>query len=282
MTVHYREFKPSPPLSKYVECFWSLQGKQGTGEASEQILPDGCLEIIFHCGDPIERFDCKGRAVEQPKSFVSGQITEYITLKPTGEIAVFGIRFRPGGAYRFLDLPLNKLNGRVIDLDSLWGQDGNELESRIMEARSGHERIQHSTMTLNSQLKKDIESDAIVEAAINRILFTEGRISVDELMRTFGVCSRQLERRFNQRVGLPPKLVSRIVRFQRVFRVLDSNGSQSLTAVALDSGYYDQAHFIKDFRAFTGQNPTTYFANRHRMSDFFTSHDRMSNFYNSF
>ncbi len=112
------------------------------------------------------------------------------------------------------------------------------------------------------------------------IIRAKGQTSIDSLIRNIGISGRQLERKFNRLVGLTPKTFSRILRFQNVLNLLNRNHFQVLTTLGLECGFYDQAHFIHEFKEFTGQSPTAYFSKEHKMTAFFTSSDRMSDFYN--
>ncbi len=281
--MRYREFKPRLPLAEHVECFWTVQGDQlNPGQsAAQRILPDGCIEIIFHLADRVRRYSTDQKSDLQPVSFVSGPTKRFILIEPTGRYETFGVRFRPGMLFPFLRVPLNELTEMSVRLSDIWGVDGAELTGQVLAAKNHRDRMALVETFLIGQWDESYEVNTIVRMAISTILRTAGRVSVEQLIRDLKISSRQLERNFNQTVGVTPKVFSRIVRFQKIFKVLDSAHSPRFTAVAFECGYYDQAHFIKEFKQFTGQKPSTYFSYKHPMSDFFTSKERMSNFYNS-
>lgn len=104
--MRYQEFRPHPILSKYIECFRLLEGNDEKSILEPQrILPDGCIELLFHFKSRNRRFTSDSKTVDEPRSFINGQIKRYIMIEPTGALAVWGIRFRPSGAYPFLLLP---------------------------------------------------------------------------------------------------------------------------------------------------------------------------------
>ena len=281
--MFYKEFLPHPRLSAHIECYWILESDDRPFSLKPQkVLPDGCIELIFHFKSRNKRLTLENRPFVEPRSFVSGQIKQYIEIKPTGLVGVFGIRFLPAGAYPFLQLPIDELTEKTVGLDSIFGKAGRDLESKILESFICSEKIRHAESFLLKQYDPHYEPDAIVISALRQIIHFNGQIAIDFLSRKIDITSRQLERKFKQTVGLTPKTFSRIIRFQKLLNFFGKSNLHGLTSLGLDCGYYDQAHFIHEFKVFTGDVPTTYLAQEHTMSDFFTSSNRMSNFYNSF
>jgi AraC-like DNA-binding protein len=249
MPLCYREIAPSPRLARYVQCFWILEGEGG---APQHIPPDGRIELIFHYGDPFRRIHHDGRAERQPRSLLAGQITGPVVVAPADRTGVVGVRFRPAGAAAFFVQPLSEFTGGVHGLDAVWRTA--ELEERIAAARDDTGRV----AVLESVLTPRQDPDAGVEVALAAVQNSGGLTSVDQLARIAGLSRRHLERKFLDRVGIAPKMYARIARFQRALRTRQEGGAWLDSALA--SGYYDQAHFIRDFRQFTGCTPTSYSA----------------------
>ncbi len=277
--MRYREFRPALPLRRFIECYWVLESEPGEHFAGPQkILPDGCIELIFHYGDSVRRFGDAGAIITPPRCFVSGQKRSYLLVQPTGRVGSFGIRFRPHGAYPSLATPAEELNDRVTDLIAIWGsRRTRELEDAIGASL----QINGLDKALNRLLMSCLSAkhSSVVEQSVRLILASHGQISIDELGRTLYLSSRQLERLFKRIVGLSPKALCRIMRYQRIFSLIDGSRPSSLTQIALASGYFDQPHFVREFKAFSGQNPRAYFCDEHRIADVFTSKQRMSNLY---
>lgn len=279
--MRYREFKPSPLLSKYIECFWVLKSdSKAVSSAPQKILPDGCVELLFHFGDPVKRHISENKVIIPPRSYISGQIKSYLLIEPTGRMGTFGIRFRPWGAHAFWDLPIHELTEKVVDLRSIWGKQAEQIESIIFDSRTDRERLRALNRFLTNQLNLNYRIDPALKYALRNILRTEGQITIDCLTQNISISGRHLERKFHHIVGLTPKVFCRIIRYQRIFRIIEKNGLPKLTSVAFESGYYDQPHFIREFKEFSGQNPKAYFSQEHPVADFFTSKRRMSNLYN--
>jgi AraC-like DNA-binding protein len=272
--MRYREVEPCPPLRPYVRCIWVLEdlGARGPG-APDRILPDGCVEMVLHYGDRFLRHRDGVAPSVQPRSVVVGQITRFLVIQAGGAVGMIGVRFEPGGASAFFRPPMAELRGRTLEVSELWGVAGRELEARVHEAADDRERIALVEDALLRRLAAHAPRPSAVDVAVDAIVRTGGRVTVADLAARLGVGRRRLERGFAARVGVPPKLLCRLVRFQRVFAALESGarpaGPSRWATVALECGYYDQAHLIRDFRAFAGQSPTRYLEREHAIADHF-------------
>jgi AraC-like DNA-binding protein len=123
---------------------------------------------------------------------------------------------------------------------------------------------------LKSRLEQESQEDLYARQACRYIMQSEGEYTVAELVKLIGFSERQLERKFKKQVGISPKILSRIVRFQKVLRMAQSSKTMTLVDAAVSCGYYDQSHFIRDFTKFSGDSPLKYFTSEHPMSDCFT------------
>jgi len=250
-SMRYREISPRPPLSNFVECFWTLDGDgPQPGAAPERILPDGCVELILNFGERFSQHNDNGREL-QPRHFLVGQMSGPILISPNGAVELLGIRFHPGGTSAFMRVPMNALTDRIAELGSLSSELERELLSVSECLPALDEKIAAVEAALIGRLRcSSHESSAMRLAA--RIVQSAGVISVDQLASDAGISSRQLERRFMREIGVGPKLLSRILRFQQVFRAVERVDS-AWASIAVECGYYDQAHLIRDFNQFAGQ-----------------------------
>jgi len=270
--MNYQEFRPVEQLAKFVKCFWFLESAASQSPSPERILPDGCTEIVFHLGDPFDQHTSEGSTERQPLALLVGQMRRHLLIQPTGRVRVLGARFWPGGAYPFLTIPQNEIAGEVIALDSIWGPITREAHSIIADAATPLESVKHLEAALLARLNRFRGNDDRVLKAIALILRSGGLLPVESLADDLGISLRKLDRTFNTRVGLPPKTLCRIVRFQRVFSLIErQKRARDWAQIALDCGYFDQAHFVKEFREFSGKPPTSYFADQNQMSDHFTA-----------
>ncbi len=278
--MHYQEIQPTSRLARYIECFWLLEGDAALRlQSPQRILPDGCIELVLHFADPFKRLRREGGWKVQPRQFLVGQMERHTLLEPTGRTEVLGIRFRPSGAYPFFNIPVREFTGRFLRLDEFAKPFAAEVEERLYEARTTARKIRRLEDILLRRLGHAPDSDKMIEAAVNRILRTNGCGSINGLSDHLGVSRRQLERKFALWVGLEPKFLCRILRFQRIFRALEQKDLEGWAAIAHACGYSDQAHFIKEFKAFSGQSPRAFFSDQNLWAHYFTRKNRVSHFY---
>ena len=275
--MDYCERKPLPPLSRFVECFWALESDVPSTQP-ERILPDGCVELILNFGARFSQHD-DGQLKLQPRSFLVGQMTGPILISPTGPVQLLGIRFHPGGTLPFVHLPLHEITDRVVDLGALSSKLERELLGVTSQSPSLTEKITAVEKFLTTQLLNNKDNSWLMMLAA-RVVDSGGLMSVDQLANDAGISSRQLERRFLREVGLGPKLLGRIIRFQQVFRAVEQCNS-AWAEVAIACGYYDQAHLIRDFNQFARQTPAVLFSNQSAFTEWFTRKRRKSDFYNT-
>jgi len=270
--MRYREILPKPPLDKFIECFWTLDGDGAAPDgAPERILPDGCVELILNFG---ERFlqHTNGVRTIQPRHFLVGQMTGPVLISPTGHVELLGIRFHPGGTSPFLRMPMSDVTDSVTELGAL----SSDLEREL--SNSGRDVAAVESALTRRLLRYHHESPAMKLAA--RVVNAAGLISIDQLANDAGISSRQLERRFLREVGIGPKLLGRILRFQQVFRAVERVDA-AWASIAVECGYYDQAHLIRDFHQFAQQTPSVLFAEQSALTESFTRKTRTSDFSNT-
>lgn len=277
--MQYCEISPKPPLNSFVECFWTLEGDGPTnGGPPERILPDGCVELILNFG---ARFlqHTNGDRVLQPRHFFVGQMTGPILISPAGRVELLGVRFHPGGTSAFLRMPMNEVTDRVAELGSL----SSELERELLRTSEDLASLPEKTAAVESVLMSRVLANPTIASSMQlaaRIVNSAGLISVDQLAVDAGISSRQLERRFMREIGIGPKLLSRILRFQQVFRAVERS-DVAWASIAVECGYYDQAHLIRDFNQFAQQTPSVLFAGQTALTESFTRKTRTSHFSNT-
>ena len=267
--MNYQTFEPNQDLTTLIKFYWTLESPKEETPERQTIVPDGCMEMIFHYGDLYRQYSENGNSNIQPKCFVIGQLTRPLEIEPTGETGIFSVRFRPNGFLPFATIPIKEMENTAVSLEKLFGQDGQEIEQKILKANSTSDRIKLiETFLLNRPT--DIETvDYIVKSTLETILTANGQLSVDELSKLTNVNRRQLERKFSSTIGLSPKQLSKTIRLQATLKMLLNKKFTSLTALAYESEYYDQAHFIKDFKELTGFTPKEFYGNNLKMSSLF-------------
>ncbi len=235
----YREQPPGIHLSQFVECFWSVEPSAAVNAG---VPPDGCVDIIFS-----PEFGL--RAV--------GVMTVEQIFPLHAQTQIVGVRFRPGRARSILGLSPREFTDNFISLEDLWPRRGKELRIRMQEAKSAAHRFQ----TLRHALGMPEEAANPVQRAIAALSSAHGDLDLDGLASQANLSSRQFRRRCHQETGLTPKHLCRILRFRRAQQLAAGASKVNWSRIAAETGYFDQAHLIRDFREFTGRTPASVFSN---------------------
>lgn len=271
--MDYQTFEPCHDLIKLVKCYWTLESLKEDTPEKQTIVPDGCMEMIFHYGDLFKQYVEDESNIIQPRCFVIGQLTKPLEIEPTGETGIFSVRFYPDGFLPFATIPIKEMENKAVSLEKLFGTDGLEIEQLILNTNVTSERIKHIEAFLLSRLITVERIDKIIKSTVETILTANGQLSIDELSKQISINRRQLERKFSSAIGLSPKQLSKTIRLQTTLKMLIHKKFTSLTALAYEGEYYDQAHFIKDFREFTGLTPKEFYGNNLKMSALFYGTD---------
>lgn len=280
--MEYSEYLPSGPLKNYINCFWIIESEKPMFESQwDRTLPDGSLEIVFHLKDAMLRKSLTGQPEKESESILIGQVTKPYLFRSTGEVSMLGVRFFPHSAHHFFDIAVNEVNDSAPDLELLWNKQYRSLRNRIKEAVNIHQTVS----MLESFFLKKIKSlkvtarDRYLSYACRTILQGKGNIPINEISGDIGISNRYLERIFQHKTGISPKLFSRVIRFQHTLKYISAE--YSLTEVALNNGYFDQPHFIRDFKDFTGLAPKDFIHEQHPLTENFITPDNSSYLYNS-
>lgn len=261
--MEYSTFVPNPQLQQVVECYWIVEGSD---TFTQKIIPDGCSELIFHFGDRYKvHLEGKPQTLQSP-SIVAGQLSAPLFLTPTGRSGVIGVKFRPLGMWRLLGCNMELLTNETYALRDVMNRETEDLADMIRYAAGNHERIRIVETFLLRHLQH-LHASAL-DPLISEIHQHQGQVSMRELSAKFRLSSRKMERLFLQQVGVTAKLYSRLVRFARVYKMVQQPELTKAEATYL-CGYFDQAHFNREFREFTGENPEMYFSQGHAFANFF-------------
>ncbi|REK49457.1 MAG: helix-turn-helix domain-containing protein [Bacteroidetes bacterium] len=271
--MQYKTYRPIKDLNTFVKCFWTLEGPKENADVRQTIVPDACIEMIFHYGDLYIQHLENGKSIVQPRCFVIGQLTRPLEIEPSGETGIFSVRFHPMGFLPFATVPIKELENTAVSLEKLFGKEGRELEEKILKTNSTRERIEYIESYLLQRLINRENVDRIVVSTVETILTANGQFSINEISRQAKISRRQLERKFSSAIGLSPKQLSKTIRLQATLKMLLNNNFTSLTSLAYENEYYDQAHFIRDFKKFTGHTPKGFYGNNLKLSSLFTGTD---------
>lgn len=257
--MNYQTYSPHPDLEAVVKCYWTLEVPAESNAPRQRIVPDGCIELVFILGDDIKRYVTESEFVIQPRAVVIGQITEPFFIQPTGYVNTFAVRFYPYGFTNFISTPLHDLANKETPIEQLFDSDSvTELVQSIIKAANAEERIAIIESFLTRTLNSKSTINTIVKTTIDALEATSGSSPINAILKNDPSQRRQLERNFSQQIGISPKQLGIIIRLQTALKMLLRNQSDKLSDIAYESEYYDQAHFIRDFKEFTGTTPADF------------------------
>jgi AraC-like DNA-binding protein len=260
--MRYLERPAGPLLRSLVDRFWVLETDTTDPSMLQPILPDGHVEVMAHVGAPFAEVSADGREQTQARVLVGAQVTESVRLVTKPGAFVVGARLRPYAAALLTGVPQHLLTGGIHELAVVDRPLADRVSAHLtgrqdpLNLMDAFEQILAAAFATRIDAGRLAPSQALMQA-VSQATRAHGLVRVDELATTAGVSARQLERQFAVHVGLSPKRFLRVLRFQQVLAALrEPAPAQSGWAhVAARHGFYDQAHFINDFKAFTGETP---------------------------
>jgi AraC-like DNA-binding protein len=246
--------RPSPILAPFVELLWYVEGY---GQGWERVLPSGGVQLMVNldadelwswddtCDTPAQ---IRGSGLEGPRSAP-------ILIDAARLRAMIGVAFRPGGMQPFFIPPASAASDELVELGELWGREGELLRERLLEAPTPAAKLRLLEQVLIACAVRPLELDRTGGFAVAAL---ERGIPVKTVADRLGLTSKRFANHFTARVGLRPKQFARVRRFQRLLRATCKDDHIDWARLAVECGYYDQAHMIRDFRAFSGINPRSY------------------------
>jgi len=262
--LNYQTFQPHPDLAPLVNCYWTLEVPATEHPQRQRIIPDGCIEMAFILGDDIKRYTTGEHFILQPRAMVLGQTMDPFYIEPTGYVDTFAIRFYPYGFANFVTVPIRTLSNKETPIEVLFGEDlARQLEQDIIQANDVGQKIEVIERFLLKKLSEQSIVDNIVRNTVDLLTSAKGSTSIGDLLKGDISKRRQLERKFQRQIGVSPKQLAKVIRLQSALKMLLNQEGESLTHIAYESEYYDQAHFNKDFKEFTGLSPKEFLGNEH-------------------
>lgn len=261
--MDYREITPEDRLKSFIKCFYIFQSDDDT-EFDDVVFPSGFTEIIFNLGEGSWASAIGKDYKTTPQIELWGQVTKPMQIKSRGKHLMLGVRFFPHSASYFLNENIGQFNNVVSDLSDVLGNSAKTLHAKLLEPNDLIRRIELIEVFLLKRLSNDKNLNLRIEEighllhSINKN-YTES--SVGLVASRHGISPRYLHKLVYQYTGLSPKSLNRINRFQLSLKLI-AQKEGSLTSIAYECGYFDQSHFIRDFKSFTGITPSDYLVNK--------------------
>lgn len=248
---------PHPRLRPYVDRYIGYEERAVTLLRRRE-MPGARVVLIIGWGDPLDVVDPRsaGRGAYGVTSFTAGMFDSYVVTSTVGVGRGVELMLEPLAARRLLGLPMGELTNQVLPLDDMPGDWARDLPDRLAEEPDWTRRFALLDVTLGAQLAAGTAPDPRVQWAWNMLRRSHGRMGIAGLAAELGWSRRHLAATFRREVGLTPKTAARVLRFERAYASLGQHDHDGGWAdVAAASGYYDQAHLIRDFREFAGGTP---------------------------
>ncbi len=246
--------RPRPALAPFVESLWLYQGEHA--HALERVLPTPFVQLLVNLdGDALRSFcgPAFGREERIGGAGLVGLRDGAAAIETAQQRRMAGVVFRPTGASMFFDVPLHELRNSMVDLGDLWGRGGAALRERLLEAPDDDSLLTRLEDALLAQMRD--ARDRKTEVAADSLL-RGGRVGPTAERLGWSVAT--LRRRFLARVGNTPKRFARVARLGRAVAALQAGPPRSWASFALDHGYVDQSHWIRELRDLAGVTPTAY------------------------
>jgi AraC-like DNA-binding protein len=251
---------PAYPLNQFIESFIYYRDYNPT-HSVDRFLPDGNVNIIFDLTDyPKHIYDNDTlKEIQSCRNvWFSGIRNKYITIPSGKDSEMFIINFHKGKSYPFVEMPLYELTDSVVDGELVLTNEIMDLRDMLLEAATVTQKFSSAETYLNKKFCHKLIINPFTEFAVNKILETPHQLSIEYISAKVGYSQKHLIKLFKDNVGLTPKSFLKVIRFQKAINEIEHSKKADWTGIAFESGYYDQAHFINDFKAFSGFTPKEY------------------------
>jgi len=268
MPVHYAT--PTKTLAPYIKRYWAIENVLDKNETCiQRITPTGLTELQLYFTPRPKVLNSDNDLSDNVALY--GHQNYFYDIKLTGKLSVFSVVFQPQGLMQFFKFPLHEIYNQNVPLQHLNGQAGRDLEEKMSEATTFHQRVSIVEAYLLNLLKNDFTDFEFrrTNRIIELIKKNYGTIEIDKLASEACLCRKQFERVFANHIGISPKKYLKIIRFQYAIFQKQRNVNMNLEQLSYESGYYDQSHFINDFKKLSGLTPKQYFSENEICSDFF-------------
>ena len=272
--LQYQVFKPANTLKVWVKYYWSLSDPLGTKPEDltdntnhDLVIPDGSTELIFNWGAAYERTPLhSGKAEILTQSCIVGQRNHSVLARRLAPTRLVGVKFKPGALFQLTGIPEVHFKNQVVDIHELNIEGLDQLEATLYNCTD----LTTALQLLNGFFTKTFNQRKPGSSLLNEVLsYIQARQHVDlkTLHVHFDIHPKKLERLFSEQVGLSPKNYLKVMRFKKVYKQVNRQRMSFYDQSFFDLGYYDQMHFIKEFRSFTGLSPSDYYRGDSAISD---------------
>ncbi|MCR8558370.1 helix-turn-helix transcriptional regulator [Mucilaginibacter sp. BJC16-A38] len=260
--MEFKQFFPSDILKPYVRHYYIFESDSDI-EFEDTVFPSGDMELIFNLGSGTWESSVENKYLKTPGIELWGQVTKPLPIRSKGKHTMLGVKFFPHSAAYFLNDEIGLFNDQISNAADVIGEPVNTLYARLLETLNPGNRIALLEAFLIKQLKENEKRFFRIDKAANILTSIKkdpAENNLNNIALKHGITARYLHKLVYQNTGLSPTAFNKINRFQFSLKLISKN-DLSLTSIAYESGYFDQSHFIRDFKLFTGFTPSAYLHN---------------------
>jgi AraC-like DNA-binding protein len=259
MNFSIKTYEACDLLKPYVQTYWHGQFNLDNSPLfTQKVMPNGYIELIFHLSSRHCFLYQNNTWTQSPGFTLIGLFTKPYEVHFDGRVQTFGIRFKPEGIYNLFGVPASEFSENYLDLTCVFSKSFRYFAEKIQEQRDVDTMCQLTDIYLLGNLRQSSINYYYLNRAAEMIRQTNGLLKMEDLTTQVFISKRQLEREFKEKIGISPKHYTRIVRLNKVNDLLLNDGKPDLSAITYESGFADQAHFIREFRHFSGLPPSKF------------------------
>ena len=255
----YKEIQPPPILSDIVRYFWIIESDEvPVTPLKYRLFAESSPGLVF-----FYHFNY---------GLISGLTDSHREFMMDGKLGMMGAFLYPYAIPLLFNIPSEKITNTTVEISDFLGNEGLMLREEVMNASTNTQRMEIISKFLLKKVKNIFKQDKGLAEGVRQIVRYKGGVSIDSLVDNMGISGRHFDRKFLSVVGIAPKVFSRLIRFQSTLQLPQTMPVKNLTDLALSAGYYDQSHFIRDFKEFSGLSPKQYFKlEGHKTADNFVT-----------
>jgi len=269
----YRTYKPASLLSPYVELMWQ-RAHSGMPPSWERAYPNGGMALVIHLKKPTATYFVDGQVHRIRVPLLAGPYSRSFHFDPSESTAVIGVLFRSGAGRTFFPIAAHELHNTDIALHDLYPDEADCLLNELCAASGEDAQFRIVEEYLTSKLKNGVPIPKAVRYAVRELSSAGALPSIREIQLATGLSHTRFIQVFREYVGMTPKLFARVRRFRTLVGRIEKGLPVNWAALAADSGYFDQAHLIHEFRAFAGITPVEFSSAVPNLSQRLTTNER--------
>lgn len=262
------DIRPNKLLKSYISRYWSWESDDSRIYSLPLLAPGTGAELIFHYGDS---FSVRNSNTVIPEAHLLSLRNRSIDLTESNNIGIFSVRFRAGMLRYFTNIPLGDLFDSFINIEDIWGIDGKVLQDKILNCDSFDKRVSITEDFLLTKLRNRFSENELIDFAVDKIYSLNGFNQLSDISEELNISTRHFQRIFKKHLGESPKSIFKKSRFEHTIKSLLITKESNYLDTALNYGYYDQSHFIKDMNQYLMKSPKDFFIEKNFMSHFYNN-----------